>query len=143
MSFGKVILVVLATLVIFSTGLVTGFMLLKQIPQPAAAPPPIPPQGMGPQQFLRRIQAELDLTPEQDQRVAAILRESQDRTRIEMGKAREQIRSELTPAQKEKFAKLLRERQRRFQEMRSLENRPFRSNDATAPPGPVLGRTTN
>lgn len=138
MSLGKVILVILATLVIFSTGLITGFILLKQIPQPPAAAnlPMLPAQGLGWQQFLHRIQGELDLTPEQDQRISSILRDSQDRTRnlarAEMGKVREQIRSELTPPQIEKFERLFRERQRRMQEMRSFENRPLlRSNNAS------------
>src|SRR5437764_5703800 len=68
-SIGKVILVILATLVIFSTGLITGVVLVKQ-PLPKAAPvlanPPTVPQGppLGMQQFLRRAQGELDLTPE-------------------------------------------------------------------------------
>jgi len=128
-SFGKVILVVLATLVIFSTGLITGVVLNKQVSKPAAIPPSFPP-GPGWQQFFHRIQSELDLTPEQDQRIQSLLRESQERARGlargEFSKVREQIRAELTPVQRDKFERLVRERQRRAQEMRSLENRPFR-----------------
>ena len=148
MSIGKVILVVLATLVIFSTGLVTGLMVMKQLPKPAMAPagPPVPPAAFGMQQFLDRIQGELDLTPEQHEHIAGILRESQERARGmargEFGKVREQIRAELKPGQREKFEQLLRQRQRRMQEMRSQENRPgFRPNgpapDASlSPEGP-------
>ena len=129
MSIGKVILVVLATLVIFSTGLITGVVLMKQLPKPAPPPSPAALQGPGPgwQQFFHRIQGELDLTPEQNQRIMALLRESQERTRglarAEFGKVREQIRGELTPPQKEKFEQLVKDRQRRTQEMRGLENR--------------------
>src|SRR5436190_14496130 len=57
-SIGKVILVILATLVIFSTGLITGVVVIKQVPKPPSLPfnPPPPPQGPGMQQFLRRIE---------------------------------------------------------------------------------------
>jgi Spy/CpxP family protein refolding chaperone len=128
-SIGKVILVVLATLVIFSTGLITGVVLNKQVAKPAPNAPMFPP-GPGWQQFFHRIQVELDLTAEQDQRIGTLLRDSQERARglarAEFGKVREQIRAELTPAQKDKFERLVKERQRRMQEMRPLENRPFR-----------------
>jgi len=132
-SIGKVILVTLATLVIFSTGLITGVVLVKQLTKAQAPERPAPaPEGRAWPQFFYRIQSELDLTPEQRQRVGAILRESQDRIRgyagSEFRKVREQIQTELTPAQKEKFDRLIKQRQRRMQEM-SQENRPFlRSN---------------
>jgi Spy/CpxP family protein refolding chaperone len=134
-STGKVILVVLATLVIFGTGLLTGVVLTKQAPKIAEAPakPPMVPMGPGMQQFFHRIQAELDLTPEQHQRIAMILRESQERSRgfagSEFRNVREQIHAELTPPQHDKFERLLKERQRRAQDFRSTENRPsLRSN---------------
>jgi Spy/CpxP family protein refolding chaperone len=125
-------LVTLATLVIFSTGLITGVVLVKQL-TPVSPRPAVLPQGPGWPQFFYRIKTELDLTPEQEQRVSTILRESQERTRgiarAEFGKVREQIQGELTPVQKEKFERLIKERQRRIQEMRFPENRPpFRSN---------------
>jgi hypothetical protein len=122
-SIGKVILVVLATLVIFSTGLITGIVLMKQMPKATpVAPNPLPLPGPGMQQFLRRIQGELELTPEQQERITGILRDSQDRTRglarTEFGKVRDQIRVELKPAQREKFERLLKQRQRRAEEKR-------------------------
>ena len=138
MSIGKVILVVLATLVIFSTGLITGGVLVRQlgprppVPANSAAVQPGPPQGMP--QFLRRIQEELDLAPEQRRRIETIVRESQERTRLlarsEFGKVRDQIRTELQPPQREKFERLLKERQRRMQEMSQANRRP------NAPAGP-------
>lgn len=143
MSIGKVILVVLATLVIFSTGLITGLAVMKQMPKAApVAPGPMaaaPGPGPGLLQFLRRIQSELALTPEQHQHIGAILRESQERTRglaqAEFGKVSEQIRAELRPGQKEKFDRLVKQRQRRAQEMSSQENRPPLRPNASIPPG--------
>ena len=94
------------------------------------------------QQFLRRVQGELDLNPEQHQQIDTILRDSQDRTRglarVEFGKVRDQIRSELKPTQREKFERLLRQRQRRAQEMMSQENRPpWRPNSPTQLDGSI------
>jgi Spy/CpxP family protein refolding chaperone len=118
-SIGKVILVVLATVVIFSTGLLTGVVLVRQM-APRSTPPP--PRFAGPrwQQFMYQAQGELELTPEQHQRLTTILRESQERARTlaggEFRKVREQIQAELSPAQKEKFERLLKERQRQMRE---------------------------
>ena len=139
-------LVVLATLVIFGTGLTTGVILIKHTPSnppvqamPSPAPPPAPAMM---QQFLRRVQGELDLTAEQHQHIETILRDSQDRTRglarVEFGKVRDQIRSELKPGQRDKFERLLRQRQRRAQEMMSQENRPpWRPNNPTQLDGSI------
>jgi len=127
-SIGKVILVILATLVIFGTGLVTGVVIVKQV----SNAPPKPSgfvEGPGWPQFLHRIQPDLELTPEQEQRIGQILRESQDRTRgfagNEFRKVREQIRSELMPPQADKFERLVKERQRRMQEMRAQQEGRF------------------
>jgi len=139
-------LVVLATLVIFGTGLRTGVILMKHTPPnppvQAMTPPGPPPGPAMMQQFLRRVQGELDLNPEQHQQIDTILRDSQDRTRglarVEFGKVRDQIRSELKPPQREKFERLLRQRQRRAQEMMSQENRPpWRPNSPTQLDGSI------
>src|SRR4051794_21701944 len=73
-STGKVMLVVLATLVIFSTGLITGVVLVNQITPAPARPAALPQGGPAPgwPQFFHRIKTELDLTPQQEQRVSAI-----------------------------------------------------------------------
>lgn len=128
MSPGKVILVVLATLVIFSTGLITGGVLVKQLtPTPSPAKAPEIAEGPRWQPFLHRVQAELDLSLEQHERVAAILRDSQERARSNAGaefrKVRDQIQAELTPAQKQRFEQLLKERQRRMKEVALREGR--------------------
>jgi len=110
--------VILATLVIFVAGMVTGGLATKRLqPEPAAtkAPPSL-------QRFdlLRRMEKRLDLSPPQQERIEQIVRESQERTkkaweqvrpliRDEFLRVQERIREELTPAQQMKFEKLLTE----------------------------------
>ena len=110
--------VILATLVIFTAGLVVGGLFVKRTsasPNPTAARPP----GMNPGQF--RLQAlrhymvkELNLTPEQDAQIDKIISASQSRTqelwtpvqasvRKETEDACDQIRAVLTPEQQTKF----------------------------------------
>lgn len=116
--------VILATMVIFAAGVVTGGMLTWRIqrmnarPRPAARlGQPISPGGQR-LEFLRRAQRELDLTPEQRQRVDAILKESQERThklmepvapqlRQEIERTKQEFREQLTPAQQAKFDELI------------------------------------
>lgn len=120
MNYTKVIL---AAVVIFVCGVVSGFFLSS------AHRPPVPPLNVGvtnapPQwqsqriDFLRRITKHLDLTVEQREHIEKILQESQKRTkplweqiapqmRQELAKVRDDIRAELNPQQQEKFQKLL------------------------------------
>jgi Spy/CpxP family protein refolding chaperone len=113
--------VILATLVIFCSGLVVGALMVKKTLVAVRATHPhvatnAPPSLWHQQQrdFLRRIGTELSLTPKQREDIEKILKQSQERTKIikekiapEMGaelkKVREQIRAELTPAQQQKF----------------------------------------
>jgi hypothetical protein len=121
--------VILATLVIYVAGIVTGALVMKSAPGAASRdlPPPPPWVFQGPdfvqQRFLDRMKRELDLTSEQVKRLEVILRESRERTRswweivgpefqAELKETRDKIRSELNPAQVEKFEKLLKERRR-------------------------------
>src|SRR3989442_12112529 len=78
-------------------------------------------------ELSRRMQAELDLAPEQRDRIEAIVPDSQERkkaVRDEVGKKigeefremRQKIRIELTPDQRRKFAEIMKqhdERERR------------------------------
>lgn len=75
-------------------------------------------------EFLRRVQRELNLTPDQQARIEDHIRRSQDRfrtlwqpvapeVRSEMEEVRSRIRAELTPEQRERFDRMLRERPRR------------------------------
>jgi hypothetical protein len=110
--------VILATLVIFVAGMVTGGLAMKRLqPEPATtkAPPSL-------QRFdlLRRMEKRLDLTPPQQERIGQIVRESQERTkkaweqvrpviRDEFERVQDRIREELTLDQRKKFEKLLTE----------------------------------
>lgn len=126
MNLWKLILV---TLVIFSTGAITGGLVARKT---AAVPPDVssgqsvtnrPPQGFRPDRmlrrdFLERAQAELELTPEQMEQVEMIVSESQVRTRelweefapqmrAEFRVTQEKIRALLTPDQQAEFEQLM------------------------------------
>jgi Spy/CpxP family protein refolding chaperone len=124
--------VILATMVIFGTGVVTGGLLVRFVdhpdrhpkkPTPAVHPAqPSSPGGVR-LEFLRRVQPDLGLTPEQHDRIDKILKESQERTRKlmepvqphlrdEVQKTKEEFREILTPAQQTRFDELLKQQQR-------------------------------
>jgi Spy/CpxP family protein refolding chaperone len=109
-STGKIILVVLATVVIFATGIVTGGMLVKQ----SSRPPPAPQPVFNRFELSRRAVNQLDLTPEQRGRIERIIRENQDRIadyfqilepdmQGTFRKMQADIRAELTPEQRRRF----------------------------------------
>jgi Spy/CpxP family protein refolding chaperone len=122
--------VILATLVIFVAGMVTGGLAIKHF-QPLPATTKAPPSL---QRFdlLRRMEKRLDLTPAQQERIEQIVRESQERTkkawdqvrpiiRDEFQRVQDRIREELTPVQRKEFEKLLTEpRDRRRQDSPSV-----------------------
>ena len=119
---------ILAALVIFAAGVVTGGLTVGLRRPPAGprwatsgqdVPRPWLTQRLAGQQgdLFRRMERQLDLTPEQRQRIEAIVKESQERirtlaedlapqTRGELRRMREKIREELTPEQRRKFEKL-------------------------------------
>ncbi len=112
--------VILATVVIFSAGVFTGGLLVKQ----TSKPEPVPSPQFGRIQMLRRLSRLLSLTPEQNERLDTIMRESQERTKVywellepelrgEFRKTREESREVLTPEQRKQFDELLKQRQRR------------------------------
>src|SRR5467141_1786947 len=95
-------------------------------------PRPLPPNPVllqpGPirEEFVRRMTEELELTPEQREKVLHIVHESQERTKLlysligddvreEMRQTRDSIRQQLTPDQARRFDDMLRRRQRRLQ----------------------------
>ena len=109
--------VILATLVIYSAGLITGGLLVRQGRPPFVPPPqrpPLPPREesfvppMMQERFLEQMRVRLDLTPEQFSRLKTIFAESRERTRIindlvrpemqaEIQHVRKRILDELTP----------------------------------------------
>lgn len=116
--------VILATLVIFGCGVLTGAFIVDGRRSNSAhageraAKTGIPAWQFQRLEFLHKATKHLDLTPEQQQRVEKILRDSQERTkqlwdrvapqmRDELHKVRESIRAELTPEQEKKFEVLL------------------------------------
>ncbi len=123
---------ILAALVIFAAGVVTGGLTLdlKQPPsnhsgdpQPDSVRKPYLPGRWDAQirSISKRMQEQLVLTPEQRERIAAIVGETQirmktlseevaSRTREEMRQMRERIRAELTPEQRKKFEEIFKQR---------------------------------
>ena len=124
---------ILAALVIFAAGVVTGGLTVQiRQPRPALNPGgnapirkvPAMPREAQLRELSRRMQAELDLAPEQRDRIEAIVRDSQERmkaVRDEVGKKigeefremRQKIRSELKPDQRKKFAEIMKQHDER------------------------------
>jgi Spy/CpxP family protein refolding chaperone len=105
--------VILATIIIFAAGAFSGAVLVRH-----AAPARFGPGGMR-LEFLRRMERDLDLTPDQRQRVDKILKEAQEHTRkimepvapaihAELQRTKDEFRQILTPAQQVRFDELLR-----------------------------------
>jgi Spy/CpxP family protein refolding chaperone len=123
---------ILATLAIFVTGLVTGVVLVEHLAvKPVATRPPSPAPatdlslqpGWLREEFVRRMDQELNLTPEQRRKVMNIVHESQERAKLlytligddvreEMRQTQEAIRKEITPEQAQKFEEMLKRRPR-------------------------------
>ncbi|MDB6112091.1 MAG: hypothetical protein JWR69_3841 [Pedosphaera sp.] len=118
--------VILATLIIYGAGVVTGGLLVShavRVKAHANTPKPPTVQAITPWQLrskelLHRMERELNLNPQQREHVEKIILDSQERTKglwkpivpqmnREMQTVREQIRGELTPDQQKKFDELL------------------------------------
>ncbi len=125
--------VILATMVIFGTGVVTGGLLVRNSQRSEFQPPQRtnnPPRQFQPNyaggvrvEFLRRAERELDLTPDQRERIDKIIAASQERTkkimepvtplmREEIKRTKEEFREALTPEQRRRFDELLKQQQR-------------------------------
>jgi len=129
--------VILATMLIFGTGVVTGGLLVRNSErmrphQPkntntgiARPPQPFPSfSASGVKiEFLRRMERDLNLSTEQRERIDGILTESQERTRKlmepvapqlreELQKTKERFRAALTPLQQEAFDAMLKQQQK-------------------------------
>ena len=122
--------VILATLIIFGTGVVTGGLLVTHAYNNTRQNRPAPPAGRVPavtpwqvrlQNLLHRMDAQLNLTPEQRAQIEQIISDSQERTKAiwkpiapqmgrEMQHVRDEIRDSLTPEQRKKFDDLTRPR---------------------------------
>ncbi len=143
----RLILVVLATVVIFAAGVVTGSLITRKTTRFQIAQP-----FWGRFEMTRRAVDELgrrgDLTPEQHLRLDAIIRDHQELiadyfnilepdVQQVFRKMRESIRGELTPEQRKQFEELARKRVGRGGDKRS-EDSPRGSGPAEVRP-PVEG----
>jgi Spy/CpxP family protein refolding chaperone len=134
--------VILATVVIFGAGLVTGRLLAPRAAVPTSSPQidssrgstgnsptarnvklPTPLPGPLRKDFIDRLDKELNLTAEQRARIEKIIRDGQDKTKElwehvepEMHQAlvttKDRIRAELTPEQQAQFGRLLKPKTR-------------------------------
>lgn len=136
--------VILATLVIFVAGVVTGGLLVRRSQHTGVAHrqrfagevrtsvnSPSSAGGMR-LEFLRRAQRDLDLSPEQRERIDKLLKEAQERThkimepvnpelRRELQRTRDEFRSVLNLAQQAHFDELVKRQQRPREPRRSTE----------------------
>jgi Spy/CpxP family protein refolding chaperone len=142
--------VILATLVIFTAGLFTGALGIRHFAPPEPKPPfkatpdnPFLP-WMVREQFVQFLAENINLTPDQKEKVLKIVHESQQRTRIltsliepemreELRATRESIREVLTPEQREKYEEILKRRGKQHDMSRQG---PMRR---PSPPGRDLG----
>lgn len=146
MSTGKVIGVVLATVVIFAAGLVTGAVLVQQRVKPPLSARPV---------YFNRFEAaqravnQLDLTPAQRARIERIIHDSQDRIadyfqilepdiRDAFRRMRDNIRAELTPEQRRLFEERMQRWRRITERSASGANLPLGQLRASGPNSPSV-----
>jgi len=150
--------VILATLVIFGTGVITGGLLVTysgsvlrdsrpEAPRRIATPvprdnrPPIPQAFFMRTNFIDSLDRELKLTAAQREQIEKIIRDGQDhikelsqeiqpRVRTELVETRGKIRAELTPEQQVLYEQLLR---RRPNPSRAGTNAPSRGTTTDSP----------
>jgi len=139
-NLGRLNLVVLATVVIFGAGVVTGSLIVKRTARPQFTQP-----FWGRFEMTRRAIDELDrqgeLTPKQRARIDHVIQENQEYiadifsimepdVQEVFRKMRESIRQELTPDQRQRFEELARKRlnrpgeRRPFQPLRNGSDQP-------------------
>jgi len=126
--------VIFATVIIFGAGVVTGGLLVKYSVQTPSRPQhgqanravqPISAGGIR-IEFLRRVERDLNLTPDQREQIDKIITASQERSkklmepiqpkiREELQQTREQFRAVLNPEQKIRFDELLKQQQQQRQ----------------------------
>lgn len=118
--------IILAVCLIFAAGAVTGALVARRIApavikQSEKQPPSMPPHQDQRKGYLERLEAKLNLTPEQKQQVDRILKESQERmkqlwagiepqAKEEYKRTRKEISEILTPEQNEKYKAMRRDR---------------------------------
>jgi hypothetical protein len=129
--------VILATIIIFGAGVITGGLLVDHVKHPAYYHPPQPPKPPGPpseigdvpgplraqmlnKQFVAQLNDELQLTKEQREQIQKIISQGQQNTRdlwklvgpqfqLVWRDTRQQIRNVLTPEQRKQFEVLMKQ----------------------------------
>lgn len=124
---------ILAALLIFAAGVVTGGLTVRLTGGPPARPENPPAQAIDRgwparraeadvRDLVQRLQRRLKLTPQQRERIEAIVKESRERmraiaeemaprTRDEFHRMHERIRDELTPDQRKDFEEVFKQRE--------------------------------
>jgi Spy/CpxP family protein refolding chaperone len=143
----KIWKVILATLVIFGAGVITGGLLVNHVvslktirdkkgtKSASATTQAVTPWQQRNRDLLRRMDRELNLTPEQHDQMEKILLESQERTKIlwkpiapqmtkETQMVHERMRDQLTPEQRKKFDDLVKPR------LKKLDGKPHSGTNA-------------
>ena len=128
--------VILATIVIFGAGVITGGLLVDHVKRPAYNHPPHPPAPPAPQeqgdmpgqlraqilskQFVGQLNDELQLTKDQREQIQKIISQGQQNThdlwklvgpqfQLVWRDTRQQIRNVLTPEQRKQFEILMKQ----------------------------------
>jgi hypothetical protein len=137
-------------MVIFAAGVVTGGMVSWRIQRAnfilrqraARLAQPVSPGGLR-FEFLRRAERELDLSPEQRERIDQVLKESQERTRKIMEPISPHLRQELKRTKEEFRAVLTTEQQQKFDELIKMQPRVHRPQMPPGPHSPEQPAVTN
>lgn len=123
--------VILATILIFGAGVLTGsFITQRSFRTASNRPPSEEVAGPNPwfvrKEYLHRLDQKLQLTPGQRERIARILEESHERTKNLMRPISPQMQAEVRDVRQKIKAELTPEQAVKFEEMR---NRPARAGD--------------
>jgi Spy/CpxP family protein refolding chaperone len=123
--------VILAAVVIFACGLLTGAMVSKASRQTALTAPTPPVLAVNPKnpappgwqlqrlEFFKKMEKQLDLAPEQRVQIDRIMKDSQERVKplwdqigpqmgAELKRVRQEVNKVLTPEQRKKMSELMR-----------------------------------
>ena len=145
-------------MVIFGAGVVTGRLLVQHATRvndrrgplriPGALRPgqPTSPAGIARFDFLRRMERELDLTPEQREPAEKVLKEGQERMRKlndtieprrrqELRRTMDEFRHVLTPEQLARFDQLLKQAQQQRQREQRKQTAPREPGATNTVPG--------
>jgi Spy/CpxP family protein refolding chaperone len=128
--------VILATVVIFACGVLTGAMAFKMGRQTALVPANSPALTVNPKnpappgwqlqrlQFFKRMEKQLDLAPEQREQLDKIMRESQERVKPLWDKIGPQMDEELKRVRQEVAGVLNPEQQKKMDELMHRGRKP-------------------